>query len=353
MIQYRKATKEDLELIHDFHCRVGKKERSFADFKWEFTEGPSGTSIYVIGLDGSRIVGTNCVIPIEIVDSNSLTLMTGKSEDTLVDPAYRGQNIFKDLYDVLFDECRKAGIHAVWGFTPAIKPFLKIGFQVPFNHTQSLLVFKVFSSFQYLSSKNPDNSLLSYAKIFALSALSRVKYSFARKSTGGISVKKVDTNKHFLNLCSTQITGIPDAFIIHQNNDYYTWRFRKNPHLKNIQNLDFADAGGRTIASAVVNITSFNICYISHLVWLPDLSIEIKKRVVFAMSKYIKRQGVSAIRNWHFRTNEYNREEIRLFENCSYMMIDRGIAFVWKNLSGRPIDPNNFVLSRASTQGLF
>ena len=44
----------------------------------------------------------------------------------MVDPQYRGQNIFNNIYDFLFEKCLESGINVIWGYTAAKKPFQKI-----------------------------------------------------------------------------------------------------------------------------------------------------------------------------------------------------------------------------------
>ena len=98
MVTYRLATAADYENINVFHNRIDKPNRSIEQFYWEFRDSPNGPSIYVIAEDGNQIVGTNCVIPISLIDSNGKVYKSGKSEDTLVDPNYRGQNIFNTIH---------------------------------------------------------------------------------------------------------------------------------------------------------------------------------------------------------------------------------------------------------------
>ena len=88
MVTYRLATENDYQNINDFHNRIYQKNRTMNEFRWEFHNCPFGKSIYVIATDEGKVVGTNCVIPIVLANSKSELILTGKSEDTLVDPEY-------------------------------------------------------------------------------------------------------------------------------------------------------------------------------------------------------------------------------------------------------------------------
>ena len=85
MVTYRLATPDDYEKINSFYNRIYQSNRTIEQFLWEFNDGPFGRSIYVIAEDNGKIVGTNCVIPIELVTSNNRIIRSGKSEDTLVE----------------------------------------------------------------------------------------------------------------------------------------------------------------------------------------------------------------------------------------------------------------------------
>ena len=99
MVNYKLAIEEDYSMINDFYNRIHGLNRSIDEFYWEFHNCPFGKSIYVIAKDGDKIVGTNCVIPIDLIYSDNSIIKSGKSEDTLVDPDYRGQNIFNNIYE--------------------------------------------------------------------------------------------------------------------------------------------------------------------------------------------------------------------------------------------------------------
>ena len=351
MIEYRRANDDDWVSINEFHRRIGGKDRSFSE--WEFIKGPQGHSVYVIAVLGSRVVGANAVIPIETVGVDGEIFLTGKSEDTLVDPEFRGQNIFKRLYEVLFEECRREGIRAIWGYTPAEKPFLKIGFGIPFHHSQSILVFKVFSSFRYLNGKNPGNSLRTWAKIFGLCLLSRLRYARRPNPGRDIRVEVIESPHDILKLFEDRDDFPPRVISIRQSPSYVKWRYSDNPYLKGLQHLIFKNPENQLLAGAIVNTTTDNVCYVSHMAFQPGLPFSTKTKIVSSMAEMVKKQGAAAIRNWHFPGNSYNREETLVFQKASFHVLNRGVAFVWKDLISNPIRPEHFVLSRASTQGLW
>ncbi|MEO0473125.1 MAG: GNAT family N-acetyltransferase [Bacteroidota bacterium] len=173
MITFRLADESDYQNINNFFNRIYGTNRSLEAFYWEFHHCPHGSAIYVVAEDDGKVIGTNCVIPIDLITADQHIIRSGKSEDTLVDPAYRGQKIFYRIYEFLFEKCREANIQVIWGFTSAKKPFRKAGFSVPYDHKQSIAVHRPFRAYRYLASLNKKNRLIDKVKILGLCILSK------------------------------------------------------------------------------------------------------------------------------------------------------------------------------------
>ena len=57
------------------------------------------------------------------------TILSGKSENTLLLPAYRGTQLMQDLYEYAVGNCIDRGMQFIWGFSHAIKVLKKLGFE--------------------------------------------------------------------------------------------------------------------------------------------------------------------------------------------------------------------------------
>ena len=70
-------------------------------------------------------------------------------------------------------------------------------------------------------------------------------------------------------------------------------------------------------------------------------------------STLIKKEGVSIIRFWGFKQNEYLQQELSLLEKAGFFYAKKGIGFVWKDLdtANRNLNPNQLFVSRTFTQG--
>ncbi len=91
-----------------------------------------------------RLVGTQALIPM-IALMNGEKILSAKSEYTLLDPICRGLGVFSNMYSVVFDWAKDNGISCIWGFTSAVKPFQKAGFQIGSELYDEAIVVRPFS----------------------------------------------------------------------------------------------------------------------------------------------------------------------------------------------------------------
>jgi len=301
-----------------------------------------------------QIVGTNCVIPINLIDSDNRTIRTGKSEDTLVDPDYRGQNIFYDLYQVLFEECVDSEIRVIWGFTSALKPFKKLGFKVPYDHQQSLAVNKVISSYKYLSELNKYNKLIDRVKILGLCVLSKLKLScsFNSIAINRFRVSRNEVTEGVNELIMANLNEVKVSFAILQTSDYQKWRVYKNPNYYKTYTFGYYDKDEDLKSVIVINSHPNKSAYIVQSSFHPDLSNQDAIGMIKYATKVMFQDGITLIRNWHFNHNQFSKTEADLFRSAGYKFLNRGVGFVWKELDGFELAPEGFNLSRMATQGV-
>lgn len=354
MVTYRLATAADYENINVFHNRIDKPNRSIEQFYWEFRDSPNGPSIYVIAEDGNQIVGTNCVIPISLIDSNGKVYKSGKSEDTLVDPNYRGQNIFNTIYEYLFEECKKQGVSIIWGFTSANKPFEKLGFEIPFRHEQGLAVHKILDSYRFLKTLNPSNKALDKVKILGLCIYSKLKFklNFLQKLTS-YKFSEIDVNSNCSeNLIQSNLVKNTLSFAIHQNSSFQDWRIYSNPNYHQINTFVFKSSKGEIVAIFETNTTEKNVSYINQSSFNADINDLEKSKMIRILTIHLFNKGSKLVRNWLFNTNDLNKREIKYFENAGFFYLQRGIGLVWKRLDETDLSATNFYLSRIASQGI-
>lgn len=352
MVTYRLAHPSDYENINAFYNRIHQTNRTMEQFVWEFHDAPDGQSIYVIAEDEGKVVGTNCVIPINLLTSENQIIRSGKSEDTLVDPEYRGQNIFYNIYAFLFEQCKAAEIQVIWGFTSAKKPFSKMGFEIPFDHYQSLAVKHVGKSYSYLSQLNPANTFRDKLKIYGLCVLAKWRKSPNKQLLAPYTCVEMPITEGVDQLLKANLGQHPGTFLIHQHAQFQEWRLYKNPNYFKVHTFGYYDKDQQLIALLVYNSHPNGIAFNGQTTFHPDLSQETKVAMLQDATARLFKQGIHLVRNWTFKTNALNKELTELHARAGYYNLDRGIGFVWKRLDDRPLDPNQFVLSRIATQGV-
>jgi hypothetical protein len=354
-IEIRLLQDHELQLANNFFNRIYQTTRPFENFLWEFVNGPNGKAIYVVAVDTSekketRIVGIQCAIPLELISNKGKVVLTAKSEDTLVDPSYRGQKIFEKMYDVLFAESRKAGIKYIWGFTPALKAFERIGFEAPFKATQALLAFNALKSYDFLKELNPQNKTIDKLKIFGLSALSWIK-GLTSDPTGKSTIEMQEaTTENKANLVASFYSEGPEYFFLHETDEYLRWRLGENPFKNNYQTLVYKK-NNHIVADILINFRS-NVSYIEQMLFSKEVSYEEQKLIVKQVVTKMRSAGTPLIRALCFETNEETNAFIELLKESGFTYLQRGNYFVWKALTDDGvIRPTQLFLNRLFTQG--
>lgn len=345
-IEIRLLRTDDIQQINDLYFKSYKVKRSNEKFSWEFLNCPAGPAIYVVAVDTkmNKVVGTQCAIPLFVSDSSRARILTAKSEDTLVDADYRGKNIFERMYALLFEECRKAGIVSLWGFTYAVKPFKKIGFDIPFSCDFGLIALNGRGAYRYFDGLKPKRSFVEKLKIAGMSVVSRMKYILHSKS----SLKGYSVSTEVQQSLESVVPS--NGFHLVLDSNFFNWRLRTNPYPNNHLYYALSDSSGK-LAGSVICSQSAEVSYIMNMAFDHDLSRRTKESFLDHVINDISTK-TSVLRFWGFTHNNIGRDEIELLKSSGFIFTGQGISFVWKKLDEiSPLDVNNFVLSRMASQG--
>ncbi len=352
-IVVRILKKDEAALANDFFNAIYKTNRSLQHFEWEFVNGPFGPAIYVIAIDTAvseqvKVVGIQCAIPIALVNANGDRQLSAKSEDTLVDPSYRGQKIFEKMYDLLFEECKRAGIKYIWGFTPAKKAFERIDFEIPFHAHQALMVFNPLKAYQYLASLNDKNRVVDRFKIAGLAMLSWISSTKLRAGQqNSLNIRRVSLDSRDTLLSS--LTPHSGYYFLDMTTAYLSWRLAENPFDNNYE-VHQVYAENRLVADVIINYRQPNPGYIEQIIFEDDLSSSVKQQIIVAIVSQM-RSKVDLIRVLCFDTNRELADQEALYERCGFIVLKRGAHFVWKSLADDEVKPKDLFLSRLFTQG--
>jgi len=274
-------------------------------------------------------------------------ILTAKSEDTLVDPSYRGQKVFERMYELLFAECKKAGIQYIWGFTPAQKAFERIGFQVPYMAHQALLVFNPIKAFSYLNKLNQKNKQLDKLKIAGLTGISWVKgIKLWLTSSDGISYKVNSLNSDKTNVFQDFYVK-QDLYLIRETTTYLNWRLIDNPFNNQYFNYQFFYKEG-LIGDVIINIRK-DVSYIEQFMIRDCTKASAITKILI---HELKKHKVSLIRTLCFDINKELRDQSDSLTTAGFTYLERGMRFVWKPLDeANSLNPKQILLNRLFTQG--
>ena len=350
----RRLQDSEIGLANDFFNSIYKSNRSLEHFRWEFLQGPFGPAVYVVAIDDAitpeiRVVGIQCAIPIALQKVNEKNIvLTAKSEDTLVHPEYRGQKIFERMYDLLFEECKRVGIKFIWGFTPARKAFERIGFQIPFETQQALMVFDPLKAYRYLSSLNVNNRIFDRCKIAGLSLISKMLAVFtSRRPTLNLVINKIDiTSKESVigELCPNST-----LHYLKMNHDYINWRLKNNPYNNTYENYQFF-SGPTLLADIIVNFRRGGFGYIEQMIIRDGLPAAAENEVMRHLVAIMKRR-TSVVRVLLFDTNDVLRRQTSLLKGSGFFILKRGSHFVWRQLNSVELNSEEIFFTRLFTQG--
>jgi hypothetical protein len=243
MIKIRKLEDHEKNKAYDVVNRAYENKRSISQWEWEFVENPLGRSLFVIAERGDRIIGTQAIIltPLNI---KGLKILSAKSEETLVDKDYRGMAIFKEMYNLVFNEALQSGIEILWGFTSAIKAFQRIGFDIQSPLKSFWLVFSISKAFRYICIKQDLIKRNRYGQIIRILIgliIIRFKFIIANMKKSRQKTNKMMRIKYELReltdfnhetdlLFMNFIKDYPDIITIWRTKEYMNWRTTRNPH---------------------------------------------------------------------------------------------------------------------------
>jgi hypothetical protein len=193
------------------------------------------------------------------------------------------------------------------------------------------------------------------AQILALCVLSKLKYWKGHVIIQKPRVKILEVDKitdQVADLIETVNINNPELFYIYQNKEFQQWRIYDNPNFHKVHTFCAYNSNEKLVSLIVFNSNPNGVAYIIQTSFDTSISENEKVKILMYTYKSIFKRGLKLIRNWHFDHNPKNREEIEIFEKANFMILNKGISFVWKEINSTELNPHNFALSRVSTQGV-
>ena len=362
-VEMRLGTADDAPACNDFHNSYYGTSRTLAQWHWEFGRGPTdnGTIPFVIALADGRVVGTQALIPIELVDSRG-AYWSGKSEETLVAESMRGQHLFDRMYDVLLAEAQRRDIRFIWGFTPASHAFLRAGFVIPARTSQVFCCFTndAAKQFRLASGSAGGHRSIDTLASSALSLYSAVRRGFKpRLRKGVVSCTGLSEPPSWADTISHDFVGEWGGTSLHRSKEYLDWRFFSNPFGRPAVVAAFVGdhpAGwvafgmGEDRTASIVDLVAVS----------PNRGAVTVDDVIDALLREAMNQsrdmGAAGIRAWHVSNHPFASKLRRRLHAFGWVSLSRGFDMVVREIAAdgdtrTPVPMNQFYVTRAFTEG--
>lgn len=344
-MEIRLATLHDAEACNEFFNQTYHLGRTLSQWQWEFLprDFPADSLPYVVITDKGKIVGTQAFIPIRMIDERGM-FWTVKSEESLVDPEYRGQKLFEKMYRVMFGYLEQHGIHCIWGFTPATKAFERIGFDVS-NTTSQLFFPYAGQAVMAVLEKHTSvgqQGIVGKIKMLGYSAAGRaasIRASFRKNiytriysdRLSGIEIRPLDSVPLQAGELTERFIRTYGGMTIYRDTNYLKWRLFDNPYVKTVMLGAFTQ--GQLAGWLAYAVGNDGMGYIVDLIAAPPTQANhpascIAARLIAAALDELKRAGALGVRAWH--VNEHPFDSMILIEakRLGFYHIKRGHTVV-------------------------
>jgi hypothetical protein len=227
----------EIDEVVSFHNASYGDERTSKQWIWEYRSNYPNLSVFTVLRADNKIVGSQGMIPIYL-DIKGQTCLSGKSENSLLDPKYRGGDRFKKLYDLAMSLCQARKMSCVWGFTSATRVWKdKLGFSVYEDAIyRSVLILsprEFVSSILHRKNIIDDIGRTIGAVFFYLYSWRGFVYRQLKKSRIAISIRqKPDSTNDVDELHQRLLSKHSDFIHIKQDEKYISWRVFNNPNVK-------------------------------------------------------------------------------------------------------------------------
>jgi len=287
------------------------------------------------------VLGTQALIPIKMIDTDGVFL-TAKSEETLLDPTMRGEGALERMYALLFARAEEMSITAIWGFTPAVKAFIRLGFDVPGRTAQLLTVldsrgFSQSDANRHESAGRVPRRVLFRLAVGLASVWSKGLFGVARRA------RRVPQSLHMsiANDVPTGAAQLMHSFVtqwggctLFRDSEYLRWRVFSNPWIK--PRVLCAYVGGSLAGWVIYSSGTDGLGYIVDIVASDGHSASISASVVVSALLYgavedLRNGGTTAIRAWSVSAHPFDRLVRREARRLGFLLIDKGNPFVlWR-----------------------
>jgi GNAT superfamily N-acetyltransferase len=346
---------DDIERVNAFHNAAYGVSRSLAQWRWEFSGRIGDRRPFVVAKEGGRIVGTQALMPITMVTPEG-TALTAKSEETLLDSSMRGKGVFPALYAPLLELAARESIQAIWGFTPASKPFQSVGFSVP-ARTQQLLHPISARAADVLATTGFEGWRRHALRlgIAGASLISATRASLGPSAVPGVRLAVLEQPPTEGAALSHEFVRTWGGATIFRDTAYLRWRFYENPSVR--ATLLGAYRGDVLIGWIAYSLDRHSVGYIvDALIPRRDDSRAILQLLCRSALRTLRASGAVAVRGWHLNGHSFDQLLLSVARSLGFYLVRRGEPVVLRIEEHVPVATalrtwDQWFVTRAYTQG--
>jgi GNAT superfamily N-acetyltransferase len=328
------AAASDVEEIISFHNAAYGDDRKPEHWIWEYKGNYPDSFVFTIIKDGEQVIATQAMIPIHIYVRGK-RFLSGKSENTLLHPKYRGRGLIQDLYEFAVSLCKAKGMQFIWGYTPsiaAIKALGKIRF-LTYNHVMydSISALDLRCALSGVREENIGGvkKVVKSLKLLLLWLYSSMRRATCWPSDKGFLVRERLADQQDLdNFYDRLRKRCPDLIHINLDEKYLRWRIYNHPIFKYRTYFVYGD--DLLVAYAFVN--THDRC----MAHLTDFTFESVKAGRFLLQRILsemRTEGIGAVTFFGNSRNPTIKRTFRLLQRFGFLKRKTSMHFVLRNLS--------------------
>ena len=338
----RWANNDDLENVNNLYNEYYKLSRTLKQAKWIFDNSKiySNEKFLAIAEINGEIVGTQALIPITFKKGKK-TFLTAKSEETLVKRKAYKYNTFSKLYEFIINNISEYDFKFIWGFTPQIKAFKRIGFSSPYQ-TKSWIKFIRSDALSYYLSQNKNytylfsliSRVISYYQ-FIISLIQKLIYKLKFYEKIKIEIKDVKFSSKLFSKYVDSINKNNKNIFILRNKQFLNWRFTQNPFIKPITIFAFDYSKSKLPLGYVFFGMNEDrrACIIDFSLKENINEYDISNALMSELEKRAFNMGAHSIYSWD--PNIYESSLRKCLKRKGFIYMNKGSNFVFKNISNQ------------------
>lgn len=329
-MEITKSQMTDASEIVEFHNRYNHDSRGPDNWLWAHGSDPDKLNVFVIAKNGAKIIATLGRIPIYLNIAGRIRL-TAKSENALVDPAFRGGALFSKLNEYSLNLCKQNNIQFIWGFTTATKVFRRLGHRILQNNISSnVAVLNIPISLRYTwsSNKSIKEKVIRSVEFVAMGILCRLKLLFAPiHHDQYIILPQSKSPEDIIRMYDRIRAKYGNLICIHVSEPYLAWRIRNNPFIK--YKSYYLYEGKDLRAYAFLNVQNRFCSY------LTDFTFEHRKWGEQLLSRIImdlQKNRFGLVVFWGNSSNSLCKQTISLLKTFGFLSRKEPIHMTGRNL---------------------